>query len=153
MDKYIYGHPFHRAFRSIEQFLPHFNYLVLHKEGKVCPCEFCQKRDKRGGRKAPAAKARGDRRRAPVSKGPKVGESSPAASPSLSTLLGELGNFDLSIEDRQSLVCVINKGVNEQIPNSLVGLAWRERDRSRGATSRVQAAFFCSSCGRTGPVV
>lgn len=77
----------------------------------MCPCEVCERRDKRGGRKAPTPRARGDRRRAPAAKRPKVRESSPAAPPSLSTLLGEQGNFDLSIEDRQNLVCVINKGV------------------------------------------
>ena len=81
----------------------------------MCSCDLCQKRDKRGARKAPTAKARSDRRRAPASKGPKAGESSPAF-PSLSTLLEEQGKFDLSMEDRQDLVCVINQGVKSADP-------------------------------------
>lgn len=64
------------------------------------------------GRKAPTAKVRGARRRAPTSKGPKVKETSPASLPTLSTLLREDGNLDWSIEEHQNMDW---RGENEMV--------------------------------------
>lgn len=70
MDKYIYGHPTHRVFNSIDQFIPHFGYLMFHKDGHVCQCVLCEKGEKRGAKKAPAGETGGVQPRAPAAKGP-----------------------------------------------------------------------------------
>lgn len=70
MDKYIYGHPNHRVFTSIDQFIPHFGYLMFHKDGSVCHCDLCEKGEKRGAKKASAGEAGGVQPRAPAAEGP-----------------------------------------------------------------------------------
>lgn len=89
MDKYIYGHPSHRVFNSLDQFLPHFTYLKEHND--VCDCHLCALGEKRRGRKAPRAETRGAQRRALAAEGSEVEESEPASVPARSTLLGEEG--------------------------------------------------------------
>ena len=128
MDKYIYGHPKHKDFRSIEQFFSHFCYLALHQEGNLCDCVVCMTGENRERRKAAIAKTSGVRPRVLAGRGPRVKESSPASLPTLSTLLREEGDLDIPIEERQNMVCVMNKMSPSRSADGLVGLARRERD-------------------------
>ncbi|KAF2128021.1 hypothetical protein P153DRAFT_367925, partial [Dothidotthia symphoricarpi CBS 119687] len=42
VDKYLYGHPSHRAFDSPNRFYPHFAYLVQNAGNSIgCPCTVC----------------------------------------------------------------------------------------------------------------
>lgn len=107
VDRYIYGHPYHRVFKSIEQFFPHYCYLSLHKDGDVCRCSLCETGEKLVSGKGPIAMSRSARRR-------KLKENSRVSLPSLSTLLRQEGNLDWSIEERQNIVRGVNKGVTEQ---------------------------------------
>jgi hypothetical protein len=40
IDRYVYGHP-KGVFRSLNEFYPHFKWLMHHADGQACPCKLC----------------------------------------------------------------------------------------------------------------
>ncbi|KAI5300889.1 hypothetical protein KEM55_004152, partial [Ascosphaera atra] len=49
IDRYLYGHPCGSPYRSVNEFWPHFLWLMGHGQG-TCTCEYCSgKRPKLGG--------------------------------------------------------------------------------------------------------
>ncbi|MCJ1467372.1 hypothetical protein MMC07_005996 [Pseudocyphellaria aurata] len=118
LDRYIYGHPNHRIFRSADQFFPHFCFLALHEDGKTCQCDSCDM-GRKGVRKAPRAKT-GDVRRKALSKARKVREMSPTLGPSISCYLRESVNIDWKIEERHN---VDWRGENEMVEEALLLLS------------------------------
>ena len=130
IDRYLYGHPKHIPFNSINDFYPHLKWLSQGREGE-CGCRVCGIAAKSGSKstlatkKPSQVKALSMRSRPVMTKGLVDDEGLPDTVPKFLTLLEKERTLDRAIEERYSMVsllCCMFNGTTKV----LSGLACRE---------------------------
>ena len=113
-DRYMYGHPKHVPFNSVNDFYPHLKWLSQRRAGD-CACRICAATSKSGGisgksaaeattKKTTQAKALAMRARTVMTKGLVDDEGLPDTVPKFLALLKKEGTLERSFEERYSMV-------------------------------------------------